>query len=59
LRAGLVDRVALFVAPRVLGAEGLSWCGRLGLGGLMHARSGRIVETARPGEDAFMLVELA
>src|SRR5262249_47862524 len=27
LQAGLVDRLALFTAPRVLGERGLEWCG--------------------------------
>jgi diaminohydroxyphosphoribosylaminopyrimidine deaminase/5-amino-6-(5-phosphoribosylamino)uracil reductase len=55
-RAGLVDRIALFIAPRLLGAEGLDWCGKLGLGGLGSARAGRIVDCTRFGDD--VLVEL-
>jgi diaminohydroxyphosphoribosylaminopyrimidine deaminase / 5-amino-6-(5-phosphoribosylamino)uracil reductase len=57
LRSGLVDRIALFTAPRLLGAPGLAWCGALGIGGLERARSGRIVEQRRDGEDAYLLVE--
>jgi diaminohydroxyphosphoribosylaminopyrimidine deaminase/5-amino-6-(5-phosphoribosylamino)uracil reductase len=56
-RAGLVDRVALFVAPRMLGAEGLSWCGALGLKRLSRARTGRIVEQRRHGADALLVVD--
>jgi diaminohydroxyphosphoribosylaminopyrimidine deaminase / 5-amino-6-(5-phosphoribosylamino)uracil reductase len=57
LRAGLVDRIALFVAPRVLGADGSPWCGPLGLD-LGHDIRGRIVEQRRLGEDALIVVEL-
>ncbi|HEY2955311.1 MAG TPA: bifunctional diaminohydroxyphosphoribosylaminopyrimidine deaminase/5-amino-6-(5-phosphoribosylamino)uracil reductase RibD [Candidatus Eisenbacteria bacterium] len=58
LRAGLVDRLALFAAPRVLGAEGLGWCGRLGDLPLARARAGRVRARRRCGEDTFLLVEL-
>jgi diaminohydroxyphosphoribosylaminopyrimidine deaminase/5-amino-6-(5-phosphoribosylamino)uracil reductase len=58
LRAGLVDRVALFTAPRVLGAEGLAWCGALARGGLASAPRGRLVEHRRFGEDGFTMVAL-
>jgi diaminohydroxyphosphoribosylaminopyrimidine deaminase / 5-amino-6-(5-phosphoribosylamino)uracil reductase len=58
LRAGLVDRLALYTAPRVLGAEGLAWCGPLGRLALARARTGRVVEQRRVGDDAFMLVDL-
>jgi diaminohydroxyphosphoribosylaminopyrimidine deaminase/5-amino-6-(5-phosphoribosylamino)uracil reductase len=57
LRAGLVDRIALFVAPRVLGADGSSWCGPLGLD-LGRAIRGHIVEQRRLGDDALLFVEL-
>ena len=59
LRSGLVDRLALYVAPRVLGAEGLAWCGALGNRSLERARPGLVVEQQRCGEDAYLLVELA
>jgi diaminohydroxyphosphoribosylaminopyrimidine deaminase/5-amino-6-(5-phosphoribosylamino)uracil reductase len=58
MRAGLVDRLALYLAPRVLGAEGLAWCGPLGNLALDRARAGWVVEQRRIGEDAFLLVEL-
>jgi diaminohydroxyphosphoribosylaminopyrimidine deaminase/5-amino-6-(5-phosphoribosylamino)uracil reductase len=57
MRAGLVDRVALFTAPRVLGDEGLAWCGAMAIRDLTRAKTGRIVEHRREGEDAFTLVE--
>lgn len=31
LRAGLVDRVVLFVAPRIVGGDGVSWAGGAGV----------------------------
>jgi diaminohydroxyphosphoribosylaminopyrimidine deaminase / 5-amino-6-(5-phosphoribosylamino)uracil reductase len=58
LRAGLVDRLALYTAPRVLGAEGLAWCGPLGKRALERARNGRVLEQRRVGDDAFLLVDL-
>jgi diaminohydroxyphosphoribosylaminopyrimidine deaminase/5-amino-6-(5-phosphoribosylamino)uracil reductase len=57
LRAGLVDRIALFAAPAVLGAEGLGWCGPLGRGGLAAARAGRISGCERLGKDVLLTVE--
>jgi diaminohydroxyphosphoribosylaminopyrimidine deaminase/5-amino-6-(5-phosphoribosylamino)uracil reductase len=57
LRAGLVDRIALFIAPRVLGAEGLAWCGPLGLDRLARARAGRVAELGRRGGDAYLAVD--
>jgi diaminohydroxyphosphoribosylaminopyrimidine deaminase/5-amino-6-(5-phosphoribosylamino)uracil reductase len=59
LRAGLVDRFALFTAPRVLGAEGLAWCGPLGNGSLTGALQGRVSVCGSVGEDAFVMVEMA
>jgi diaminohydroxyphosphoribosylaminopyrimidine deaminase/5-amino-6-(5-phosphoribosylamino)uracil reductase len=31
LNAGLVDRVCCFVAPKVIGSDGLAWAGNLGI----------------------------
>ena len=53
LRAGLVDRIALFTSPRVLGAGGLSWCDAL-----PRARSGHVVEHRKLGGDLFCMIEL-
>jgi diaminohydroxyphosphoribosylaminopyrimidine deaminase/5-amino-6-(5-phosphoribosylamino)uracil reductase len=58
LRAGLVDRLALFLAPRVMGAGGLAWCGDLGGSTLARARVGTIVERRASGPDEFVMVEL-
>ena len=52
LEAGVVDRVARFTAPRILGG-GLSWGGAL-----THPLRGRLVEHARLGADAYELFEL-
>jgi len=52
LDAGVVDRIALFTAPRVLGAEGLEWPGPLG-----HDWTGRVIDHARAGGDLYTLIE--
>ncbi|MFN8586390.1 MAG: bifunctional diaminohydroxyphosphoribosylaminopyrimidine deaminase/5-amino-6-(5-phosphoribosylamino)uracil reductase RibD [Candidatus Eisenbacteria bacterium] len=54
LRAGLVDRIALFVAPCLLG-EGLSWLAGEGWP-LARAPRGRIVSLERAGADALLTV---
>jgi diaminohydroxyphosphoribosylaminopyrimidine deaminase / 5-amino-6-(5-phosphoribosylamino)uracil reductase len=58
MREGLVDRVALFTAPLVLGGDAQAWCGLLG-GSLARARRGRVLEQARFGDDVWLLVALA
>jgi diaminohydroxyphosphoribosylaminopyrimidine deaminase/5-amino-6-(5-phosphoribosylamino)uracil reductase len=58
MRAGLVDRLALFLAPRMLGGEGLGWLGPLGRS-LATAPRGRLLSLSRAGGDAFALVEVA
>ena len=58
LRSGLVDRIAVFTAPRVLGAEGLDWCGPLGRGSLARALRGRITVCREVGVDSFVMVRL-
>jgi len=58
LEAGLVGRIALFTAPRVLGAGGLAWCGPLGNGSLARALPGRISACGGAGGDLFVMVEL-
>jgi len=52
LRAGVVDRLARFTAPRILG-DGLPWSGPLG-----RPLAGRILEQRRVGGDAFELIAL-
>lgn len=53
LAAGVIDRLALFVAPRLLGSRGLSWAAPL-----RRAREGRIAEHRRVGRDHYCLVEM-
>jgi diaminohydroxyphosphoribosylaminopyrimidine deaminase/5-amino-6-(5-phosphoribosylamino)uracil reductase len=50
LAAGLVDRLELFVAPRVLG-DGPSWCNGLGLSRLDEAPEFRLSRTWKVGPD--------
>ena len=53
LRAGVVDRIAMFTAPRLLGQGGLSWCGPL----KRPLTLGRVVEHRRIGPDLFAMIE--
>jgi diaminohydroxyphosphoribosylaminopyrimidine deaminase / 5-amino-6-(5-phosphoribosylamino)uracil reductase len=52
LRAGVVDRIALFTAPRVLGEGGRVWPGPLG-----RAWRGEVVAHARAGRDLYTMIE--
>ncbi len=56
LRAGLVDRIALFAAPLMLG-EGLPWCAPLGRP-LARALRGKLSRLERVGDDALLWLEL-
>uniref|UniRef100_A0A832I7V4 Riboflavin biosynthesis protein RibD n=1 Tax=Eiseniibacteriota bacterium TaxID=2212470 RepID=A0A832I7V4_UNCEI len=58
LRDALVDRIALFIAPRWLGAEGRPWLGPLGGRPLARARAGRLLAQRRFGDDTLLLVEV-
>jgi diaminohydroxyphosphoribosylaminopyrimidine deaminase / 5-amino-6-(5-phosphoribosylamino)uracil reductase len=58
LSAGVVDRIALFTAPRVLGEGGLAWPGRLGRAGSGRAWRGQVVEHARAGSDLYTMIEV-
>lgn len=51
LRAGLVDRIAWFVAPSVLGGDALGAVGALGIGRASDARRLVDVEIERLGDD--------
>ncbi|MCS6879003.1 MAG: bifunctional diaminohydroxyphosphoribosylaminopyrimidine deaminase/5-amino-6-(5-phosphoribosylamino)uracil reductase RibD [Geminicoccaceae bacterium] len=57
LRAGLVDRLALFQAPIVIGSDGLDWAGALGLASPERAARWTVREEARLGEDRYLLLE--
>ena len=52
-RAGVLDRIALFVAPRLLGPGGLAW----GSGSSRGDWRGRIVEHGSLGRDSYCIVE--
>ncbi len=57
LRAGLVDRIFLFTAPKVLGGGGsLSWAGGLGPAGLPEALAFRFHAIRRLGPDVLAVL---
>jgi diaminohydroxyphosphoribosylaminopyrimidine deaminase/5-amino-6-(5-phosphoribosylamino)uracil reductase len=58
LEAGLVERLAVFTAPLVLGATGLAWCGPLAEDALARARRGRVTACGMAGGDSFTMVEI-
>ncbi|MGV3618806.1 MAG: bifunctional diaminohydroxyphosphoribosylaminopyrimidine deaminase/5-amino-6-(5-phosphoribosylamino)uracil reductase RibD [Fimbriimonas sp.] len=58
LRAGLVDRLELFLAPKLLG-DGPSWLQGLGLGSLADAPQIEIHETKRLGPDLWIRARVA
>ncbi|WP_109033090.1 bifunctional diaminohydroxyphosphoribosylaminopyrimidine deaminase/5-amino-6-(5-phosphoribosylamino)uracil reductase RibD [Streptomyces rubrogriseus] len=51
VRAGLVDRVVAYVAPLLLGSEGVSATGPLGIGSIREAHRFRITSVDRIGPD--------
>jgi diaminohydroxyphosphoribosylaminopyrimidine deaminase/5-amino-6-(5-phosphoribosylamino)uracil reductase len=53
LAAGVVDRIALFTAPRVLGDGGTVWPGTE-----VGSWQGRVVEQKRAGRDLYTLIEV-
>jgi diaminohydroxyphosphoribosylaminopyrimidine deaminase/5-amino-6-(5-phosphoribosylamino)uracil reductase len=52
LAAGVVDRIALFTAPRVLGNGGVAWPGARA-----RAWRGRVIDHARSGRDLYTMIE--
>ena len=56
LKSKLVDKIYLFLAPRVLGNEGLSWCGELGIEKLMDTLNFKIIKIEKLNPD--LLLEL-
>ena len=56
LRAGMIDELAVFTAPRVLGS-GLGWCPPIGAT-LRNSPRGRFDSIERLGEDALLRVSL-
>jgi len=53
LAAGVVDRIALFIAPAVLGGGARSWPGPI------PRWQGQLTDVARAGEDGYLLVDMA
>ena len=56
LKSKLVDKIYLFLAPRVLGNEGLSWCGELGIENLVDTLNFKIIKIKKLNPD--LLLEL-
>ena len=56
LKSKLVDKIYLFLAPRVLGNEGLSWCGELGIENLIDTLNFKIIRIKQLNPD--LLLEL-
>ena len=56
LKLKLIDKIYLFLAPRVLGNEGLSWCGELGIENLMDTLNFKIIKIEKLNPD--LLLEL-
>lgn len=55
LSAGLVDELRLFVAPSVMGADGLSWVGPLGLSSPEQAPRFAVASVERVGQDLLVV----
>lgn len=51
IRAGLADALVLHLAPKLVGGDGLSWLGPLGLERMVGARSLRVESVRSLGED--------
>src|SRR5262249_14320531 len=51
IQAGLADELLLHVAPKVVGEEGRSWVGALGLERMLNARVLRVEQVRRLGDD--------
>jgi diaminohydroxyphosphoribosylaminopyrimidine deaminase/5-amino-6-(5-phosphoribosylamino)uracil reductase len=58
LRAGLVDRIHLFVAPLLIGADGRPAIGELGVGRLDRALRLARVRARRIGQDGWLVADL-
>jgi diaminohydroxyphosphoribosylaminopyrimidine deaminase/5-amino-6-(5-phosphoribosylamino)uracil reductase len=54
LRAGLVDRIALFIAPKVVGGDGPAWVGGPGVARMGDALRLQDVEVEEVGDDLLL-----
>jgi diaminohydroxyphosphoribosylaminopyrimidine deaminase/5-amino-6-(5-phosphoribosylamino)uracil reductase len=58
LRERLADELALFLAPKLIGSQGLSWSGELGVKVMSQALSVKNVTFERLGEDLLLQARL-
>jgi len=56
LAAGLIDELALFVAPELLGRGALAWSDAVGARALERAVTGRVLELRPVGRDVLLRV---
>jgi diaminohydroxyphosphoribosylaminopyrimidine deaminase/5-amino-6-(5-phosphoribosylamino)uracil reductase len=58
LKAGVVDEIRLFLAPKIIGGDGLGWIGALGVTEMADAVRLTGVQTERVGEDVLVTARL-
>lgn len=58
VRAGLADEARLYVAPRLIGGDGLSWLGAVGRARMRDVPHHAVVDVARLGPDVRLTVAL-
>lgn len=59
VRQGLADEAWVFVAPKLIGADGLSWLGELGVSRMAEAKKGTLVGVEQLGDDALLRVRFS
>jgi diaminohydroxyphosphoribosylaminopyrimidine deaminase/5-amino-6-(5-phosphoribosylamino)uracil reductase len=59
LREKLADELALFIAPKLIGSEGLSWAGELGVKQMTQALSLENLTVQKLGEDVLLQARLS
>jgi diaminohydroxyphosphoribosylaminopyrimidine deaminase / 5-amino-6-(5-phosphoribosylamino)uracil reductase len=59
LREALADELLLFVAPKLIGSEGLSWSGALGVTQMAQALSVSPLSFEQVGEDLLLRARLS
>jgi diaminohydroxyphosphoribosylaminopyrimidine deaminase/5-amino-6-(5-phosphoribosylamino)uracil reductase len=58
LRAGMVDRVLIFIAPKLIGGDGLPMIRALGVRLMEQAQRLRILQVSRVGVDVLVHAEV-
>jgi diaminohydroxyphosphoribosylaminopyrimidine deaminase/5-amino-6-(5-phosphoribosylamino)uracil reductase len=58
LRERLADELALFMAPKLIGSQGLSWSGDLGVKAMAQALTLKTVSFELLGEDLLLQAQL-